>query len=66
MQQPKVKRPDTPLATSPDPGIIGGAKELMDKKRYEKKAESKTKENQKKIIIKQAGDKIKSDASKYI
>jgi hypothetical protein len=62
MQQPK-KRPDTPLAPTPDADfLIKRGSEL----RAKKKAENKFKDNQKKIIIKEAGDRIKSDASKYI
>ena len=63
MQQPKVRRPDTPLAPSPDANyLIERGSEL----RSRTKADKKFKENQKKIIIKEAGDKMKSDAQKYI
>lgn len=62
MQQPK-RRPDTPLAPTPDANyLIERGSEL----RSRTKADKKSKDNQKKIIMKEAGDKIKSDAQKYI
>lgn len=63
MQEPKTKRPDTPLAPTPDADfLIKTGSELREKR----KAENKSKNNQKKIIMKEAGNRLKSDASKYI
>jgi hypothetical protein len=71
MQQPK-KRPDTPLASTPDPkldSLKGSALKIFQEKRAAKKAENalkNAKDSLKSKTLKEAGDRIKSDASKYI
>jgi hypothetical protein len=65
MQQPK-KRLDTPLATSPKPGVGGGFMQEIKKARAKKEANKAIKEYKKKEALEQGGKMLKSDLPKNI
>lgn len=65
MQQPK-KRPDTPLATSPDPGVGGGFMKALQQAKAKKEADKATKEYKKKEELEQGRKMLQSDLPKNI
>lgn len=65
MQQPK-KRPDTPLYTSPNPGVGGGFMQEIKKAKAKKEANKATKEYKKKEALEQGRKILQSDLPKNI
>lgn len=66
-QEPKkTKRPDTPLATSPDPGKGGGLIEMMKQERAKRIANKSSEELKKKSALEEGRRIIVSDSAKNI